>query len=307
MTKLPQQIQKSFIARLGQLTRSATSLRARMRKNFERGPVQVETPTRSEAAPIVDRVTHAPDGECLYAIGDIHGRRDLLERLIEQIEEDSASLPEGTKRTLVFLGDYIDRGLQSRDVIDLLVSDRLKDFETVFLMGNHEEALLRFLQDASFGKQWVRYGGGETLYSYGFQPPNTRTSLTSHEAMQAAQKAWEKVWQEFRARLPQEHLAFYSSLLPYHVAGDYMFVHAGMRPNVPLDQQSERDMLWIRDEFLDDTQPFEHLVVHGHTPADGIFRDNRRIGLDTGAFISGRLSAAKLFKSEISFLETSPV
>ncbi|MEP0315845.1 MAG: metallophosphoesterase family protein [Hyphomonas sp.] len=307
MSKLTQQIQKSFIARLGQLTRSTTSLRARMRKGFVSTGPQVDTPVRQAPVQVATRVTEAPEGECLYAIGDIHGRRDLLERLLEQIEQDSETLPAGTKRTLVFLGDYIDRGLQSRDVIDLLISDRLKDFETVFLMGNHEEALLRFLSDANFGKQWVRYGGGETLYSYGFQPPNTRTSLTSHEAMTAAKKAWEKVWSGFRERLPKEHFEFYNSLQSYHVAGDYLFVHAGMRPDVPLEQQSARDLLWIRDEFLDDTKEFDHMVVHGHTPAEGVFRDNRRIGLDTGAFISGRLSAAKLFKTDVSFLETSPV
>ncbi|MDX1293187.1 MAG: metallophosphoesterase family protein [Hyphomonas sp.] len=307
MSKLTQQIQKSFIARLGQLTRSTTSLRARMRKSFDVLTTQVETPVRAEPVQVATRVTRAPEGECLYAIGDIHGRCDLLERLVTQIEEDSKDLPAGTKRTLVFLGDYIDRGLQSRDVIDFLISDRLQAFETVFLMGNHEEALLRFLSDASFGKQWVRYGGGETLYSYGFQPPNTRSSLTSHEAMSAAQKAWEKVWTGFRERLPKQHFDFYNSLKSYHVAGDYLFVHAGMRPDVPLEEQSARDLLWIRDEFLDDTKEFDHIVVHGHTPADGVFRDNRRIGLDTGAFISGRLSAAKLFKTEVSFLETSPV
>ncbi|WP_291074147.1 metallophosphoesterase family protein [Hyphomonas sp.] len=307
MPKLTQQIQKSFIARLAQLTRSTTSLRARMRQGFNAPADQVETPVRQEPVAVAPRISHAPDGECIYAIGDIHGRCDLLERLVEQIEQDSETLPAGTKRTLIFLGDYIDRGLQSRDVIDFLTGDRLKEFGTVFLMGNHEEALLRFLSDAGFGKQWVRYGGGETLYSYGFQPPNTRSSLTSHEAMTAAQKAWEKVWTGFRERLPDEHLNFYNSLQSYHVAGDYLFVHAGMRPDVPLEQQSARDLLWIRDEFLDDTKEFEHIVVHGHTPAEGVFRDNRRIGLDTGAFISGRLSAAKLFKTDVSFLETSPV
>ena len=306
MAKLTQQIQKSFIERLGQLTRSTTSLRARMRQRFE----AFSTPSEAEAEPApaqaLTRVSAAPDGECLYAIGDIHGRHDLLERLIDQIKQKRQTLPEGTKCTIVFLGDYIDRGLQSRSVIDFLISDRLDGFETVFLMGNHEEALLRFYHDASFGKQWVRYGGGETLYSYGFQPPNTRSSLTSHEAMQAAKKAWDQVWTGFRDRLPKEHLEFYASLKTHHIAGDYLFVHAGVRPDVPLDQQSDRDMLWIRDEFLDDAAEFEHVIVHGHTPADDVFRDNRRIGLDTGAFISGRLSAARLFGTDVSFLETSP-
>ena len=189
-------------------------------------------------------------------------------------------------------------------MIDFLLSDRLKAFERVFLMGNHEEALLRFLTDANFGKQWVRYGGAETLYSYGFAPPNSRASLDSHEAMQAAERAWDKVWTGFRQSLPEAHLHFYQSLQHYYMAGDYLFVHAGLRPDVALEDQTVRDMLWIRDEFLEAPQSFEHVVVHGHTPADDIYRDDRRIGLDTGAFISGKLSAARLFGNEVSFLTT---
>ncbi len=306
MSKVPEQRQRSFVARLGQLTRSATSLRARIRDRFSSDPAQVQTEIRNEPARTPTRIANAPEGECIYAIGDIHGRRDLLERLVEQIREDARALPEGITPVLVFLGDYIDRGLQSRDVVDYLISDALDGFETIFLMGNHEEALLRFLEDVDFGKQWVRYGGGETLYSYGFQPPNTRATLTSHEAMAAAQKAWEKLWTGFRERLPKEHLEFYRSLLHYYVAGDYLFVHAGMRPDIPLERQSVRDLLWIREEFLDDPRQFDKIIVHGHTPADNVFMDDRRIGLDTGAFISGRLSAAKLLGQEISFLETSP-
>lgn len=306
MSNLPEQIQRIFVTRLGQLTRSATSLRARIRDNLglSHAPVQIDV----SLEPIVPatRVSEAPADECIYAIGDIHGRRDLLERLMEQIRADSEDLPADTKRTIVFLGDYIDRGLQSRDVIDYLLSDALDGFNPVFLMGNHEEALLKFLGDASFGKQWVRYGGGETLYSYGFQPPNTRASLASHDAMAAAQKAWEQLWVGFRERLPKAHLDFYQSLDHYHIAGDYLFVHAGMRPDVALENQSVRDLLWIREEFLDDTREFEHVVVHGHTPADDVFHDNRRIGLDTGAFISGRLSAARLYGQDISFLVTNP-
>ena len=303
MSRLPQLLQRSFLDQFGRLTRSATSLRARIRERVGQShndaPV-IATPEQSE----VTRVTCAPDGECIYAIGDIHGRHDLLERLIVEIEADANDLPADTRVTIVFLGDYIDRGLQSRDVIELFLSDRLDKFETVFLMGNHEEALLKFLEDESFGSQWVRYGGGETLYSYGFQPPNTRGSLGSHEAMAAARAAWTTLWSAFRERLPQAHLDFYRSLKPYHSAGDYLFVHAGLRPDISISEQSTRDMLWIRDEFLDDTRQFSHLIVHGHTPAEDVFQDNRRIGLDTGAFLSGKLSAARFFGEEIIFLTT---
>ena len=303
MSRLPQLLQRSFIDQFGRLTRSASSLRARIRDRV--GQSHAETAEVSSAVPAsISRITTAPQGECIYAIGDIHGRCDLLERLIVEIEQDAANLPEGTRATIVFLGDYIDRGLQSRDVIELLLSDRLSAFETIFLMGNHEEALLKFLEDESFGSQWVRYGGGETLYSYGFQPPNTRGSLGSHEAMATARSAWSKLWTAFRDRMPPEHLEFYQSLKPYHAAGDYLFVHAGLRPDVDMNEQSTRDMLWIRDEFLDDTRQFSHLIVHGHTPAETVYRDNRRIGLDTGAFLSGKLSAARFFGEDVTFLTT---
>ena len=307
MARLTEHLQRSFIERFSRLTRSTRSLRARIRRGFNY--TENAAPVLEDVAPTLPphRISHAPAGECLYAIGDIHGRCDLLEQLIVQIEEDAKSLPSGTIPTIIFLGDYIDRGLQSRAVIDFLLSDRLENFNTVFLMGNHEEALLRFLDDASFGKQWTRYGGAETLYSYGFSPPNTRASLASHEAMAAAAKAWEKVWTGFRQAIPPEHVDFFRSLNAFHVAGDYVFVHAGMRPNVPLQEQTQRDMLWIRDEFLDDHQPFDHVVVHGHTPTEDVHWDNRRIGVDTGAFISGKLTAVKLKDEQVSFLFTSMV
>ena len=307
MARLTEQLQRSFIERISRLTRSTRSLRARMRRGFDKAETPVAAPIKDLSVATVQRISRAPVGERIYAIGDIHGRCDLLERLIGQIEEDCADLPAGMKATIIFLGDYIDRGLQSRAVIDFLISDRLERFNTIFLMGNHEEALLRFLDDASFGKQWTRYGGAETLYSYGFNPPNSRASLASHEAMAAAAQAWEKVWTGFRQSIPHDHIEFFQTLRPYHVAGDYLFVHAGMRPNVPLNEQTQRDMLWIRDEFLDDDRPFDHVIVHGHTPTEDIHRDNRRIGLDTGAFISGKLTAVKLQDEQVSFLFTSMV
>lgn len=255
-------------------------------------------------APAANRVIAAPDGLCIYAIGDIHGRRDLLERLVDMIAEDAARLPEGVKPQIVFLGDYIDRGLQSRDVIEFFTSGAVDKFDPVYLMGNHEEALLRFYQEANFGSQWARYGGAETLYSYGLAPPNQRASLNSHTEMQAARDAWTRVWNEFRARLPDAHLTFFQNCQPYHVAGDYMFVHAGLRPGVDLEEQTMRDMLWIREEFLDDPADFPKLIVHGHTPMDTVHYDHRRLGLDTGAFISGKLTAARLIGTDVAFLST---
>lgn len=304
MSNISERLQKTFLEQYRRLTQSTTSLRARIRNSVQGEKSTTPGPLTTVNTPPPVRNTNAPEGTCIYAIGDIHGRADLLEILIDRIKSDSAALPEGTQVQIVFLGDYIDRGLQSRRVIDFFLGDELDDFETVFLMGNHEEALLRFFDDEDFGKQWVRYGGGETLYSYGFQPPNSRASLSSHESMAAAQEAWRRVWEGFREKLPEDHLEFYRSLKHYHIEGDYLFVHAGLRPDVSLEEQTQRDMLWIRDEFLDDSGQFQHLIVHGHTPTEGIVYDGRRIGLDTGAFISGRLSAARLFGSEVIFLST---
>ncbi len=287
--------------------RGARALRDRIEQGFRRGAIDDQSgiaPEAAKAVPVADRVTTAPDGVCLYAIGDVHGRFDLLERLVELISEDAAQLPEGVKPQIVFLGDYIDRGLQSRDVINYFTSGAVDRFNPIYLLGNHEEALLRFLQEASFGSQWARYGGAETLYSYGLVPPNQRKSLNSHEEMAAVSDAWTRVWNDFRTRLPAEHLNFFQSLKPYHVAGDYLFVHAGLRPGVDLEAQTTRDMLWIREEFLEETGEFPQMVVHGHTPEEAIYRDNRRIGLDTGAFLTGRLSAARLTGTDVAFLST---
>lgn len=304
MSDFPKQAQRSFSERLASISRSASALRASIGRRLVSAQESGTSQGARASAQIPDREANAPEGLCLYAVGDVHGRRDLLETLIATIREDAAGLPEGTQPQVIFLGDYIDRGLQSREVIEYFISGALDDLDPVFLMGNHEEAILRFLSDANFGHQWAQYGGAETLFSYGFQTPNQRASLGSHDAMSAARNAWQRLWDEFRIRLPESHRAFFESLAPYHIAGDYVFVHAGLRPGIDIEQQSQRDMLWIREEFLEDRSLFSHVVVHGHTPEEKIHRDSRRIGLDTGAFLSGRLSAARLCGTEVAFLST---
>lgn len=289
--------------------RTANALRERIQRRLGRNPghdPEESADAAVEEAPPrpVTRIAAAPEGVCIYAVGDIHGRRDLLDRLLELIDADAANLPAGIRPQVVFLGDYIDRGLKSRDVIDLFASGALARFDPVYLLGNHEEALLRFFREASFGSQWARYGGAETLYSYGLAPPNQRASLNSHEEMSAARNAWTRIWNEFRTRLPAEHLSFLQSLKTYYTAGDYLFVHAGLRPGVKLEDQSSRDMLWIREEFLEDPAPFAQMIVHGHTPMDAVYHDDRRIGLDTGAFLTGRLTAARLIGTDVAFLST---
>lgn len=249
------------------------------------------------------RIGTVPDKVCIYAIGDIHGRLDLLQKLVSKIQADAETLPADTQIKLVFLGDYIDRGLSSKQVVDYLISNKLDPFEKVFLMGNHEEALLRFIEDSSFGQTWANYGGIETLYSYGFQAPR-QMMLSGQNSEQTIEQAWDDLWNGFRRSIPNEHLTFYQQLPAYHIAGDYLFVHAGLKPGVPIDRQSSNDLLWIREEFLSHPQPFEKIIVHGHTPADQIFCDHRRIGLDTGAYITGRLSAGRFFGNDVRFIST---
>lgn len=232
-------------------------------------------------------------GQLIYAIGDIHGRADLLETLLELIDRDAETY--SGKKMIVFLGDYIDRGFQSRQVIDTIISGRLSNYDVYCLKGNHEEAMLQFLADPEFGPRWAAYGGRETLVSYGVRPPRNQTRTDD----------WQEVHANFVAALPAEHEEFLIKLLPSLKVGQYGFVHAGLRPGVAFEDQSERDLFWIRDEFLKDQKPLDVIAVHGHTPVDKPFRDHRRINVDTGAYISGRLTAVRLETNTVAFLSTS--
>ncbi len=256
-----------------------------------------------EPAPAVTKQVHipgppalVPTGRRVYAVGDIHGRADLLVQLMQDLHEDVARGGFEGRPILVFLGDYIDRGFKSKDVIDVLLGDTMSPFETYFLKGNHEAAMLQFLTDPSIGPRWAEFGGAETLVSYGVRPPRTRTSA---EEWAAASEALNEV-------LPPEHFHFLSNLDLSVRIGDYVFVHAGVRPGVPLDQQTEYDLLWIREDFLDDRRPLGAVIVHGHTPATRPYRDSRRIGVDTGAYLSGRLTAARFEHDGVEFISTGP-
>jgi serine/threonine protein phosphatase 1 len=242
--------------------------------------------------PGVKSLPQAPEGSRIYAIGDIHGRADLLADLHDQIRADASSAP--ARKIVIYLGDYIDRGLQSRGVIDALLDGPLPGFEAVHLKGNHEAALLDFLTDARIGANWMQFGGGSTLLSYRVGLTNAETGGTDYVSAQ----------QEFAERLPARHLAFYRTLALNHREGDYLFVHAGLRPGVPLDQQTAEDMLWIRDDFLDFTGTFGPVVVHGHTITDAPEVRDNRIGIDTGAFATGQLTCLVLEGSERRFLST---
>ena len=255
------------------------------------------SPIPAAPTPISDAAPQAapaelPDGILVYAVGDVHGRADLLQALFKRIEEDARD-SEATPH-LVMLGDYVDRGFQSRQVIDFLMSDQLSRFETFFLKGNHEEALLRFLEQPEHGPEWANYGGRETLVSYGVRPPR---SLTMNDE-------WLAAHQQFQEKFPDTHLHFMRALDLSVRLGDYGFVHAGTRPGRSFEEQEEHDLLWIRDEFLKAGERDDVVVVHGHTPADDAYSDFRRINVDTGAYFSGRLTAVRLEKDQISFLKT---
>jgi serine/threonine protein phosphatase 1 len=216
----------------------------------------------------------------LYAIGDIHGRLDLLDRLIAAIEKDAKE--QGGDSLTVTLGDYVDRGPKSRGVLDRLSSNPFPgDF--VALKGNHEALLEAFLADPKSGVHWQHLGGLETLHSFG-----VRVSRLKGE------RNYEQASKELQAALTPEQMKFLASLRMSLTVGRYFLCHAGVRPGVPLDQQRDDDLLWIRDEFLDSDLDFGMVVVHGHTPVVEPQVKPNRINVDTGAFATGRLTCVVL-------------
>jgi serine/threonine protein phosphatase 1 len=225
-----------------------------------------------------------PPGVIAHAVGDIHGRADLFIPLLTRILADAARAG-GARNVVICLGDYVDRGPNSRGVIDALLMLRASArVETRFLLGNHESALLDFIVDPKLGAAWFALGGGETVASYGVVP---RLAGVPTEV-------WPAIRDEFASALPRDHLDFLRGLEPAFELGDYFFAHAGARPGVSLRDQDRHDLLWIRQPFLQDRRLFEKVVVHGHTPAAEVHVDRRRIGLDTGAFATGVLSAIRL-------------
>jgi serine/threonine protein phosphatase 1 len=228
----------------------------------------------------------------VYAIGDIHGRSDLLDRMVTEIALDLSRHPVAEALT-VTVGDYVDRGPDSRGVIERLTRN---PFVTpyVALRGNHESLLEDFLRDPSTGDYWRRLGGLETLHSYGVDV----ASLMLGKGQDAAADA-------LRAALPQTHVAFLASLKSSLSIGRYFLCHAGVRPGVPLAQQREEDLLWIRDEFLNSNVDFGKVVVHGHTPSEEPELRANRVNVDTGAFMTNRLACAVLGENDVRFLVVS--
>lgn len=227
----------------------------------------------------------------IYAIGDIHGCLTELRALEQAIFADAASI-EGEK-WLVYLGDYLDRGPDSAAVLDHLMTRPPADFRRLCLAGNHEAMALAYLHSPSHTSDWLGFGGLETLYSYGISPAELqKTSARGLEAL-------------IRSHVPEEHRRFLEQLLLTVSVPGYIFVHAGLRPGVTIEQQSEQDLLWIRDEFFR-APPWPDLrVVHGHTPGAEVFMSPGRICIDTGAFATGILSAVRLQpSSDVTVLAT---
>jgi serine/threonine protein phosphatase 1 len=231
------------------------------------------------------------DNKRIYVIGDIHGRSDLLDRMVEEIERDLQTNPVGNSLT-VTLGDYVDRGPDSRGVLERLKCNPFPT-EYIGLKGNHEELFEMFLRDPTVASRWRRFGGLETLHSYGVPVAAVMIGKGFEEASSALRRA-----------VPEEHLRFLRSLKLSMSVGDYFLCHAGVRPGVPLEHQSAEDLLWIRDEFLNSRMGFGKVVVHGHTPIESPEVLPTRINIDTGAFVTGRLTCLVLEEGRRRFLST---
>jgi serine/threonine protein phosphatase 1 len=235
-----------------------------------------------------------PEGERVYAIGDVHGRRDLLEQLLARIDADDAS--RGAARThLILLGDLVDRGPDSAGVVQL-VSDLMKASDHVRLIkGNHEEVLAKAAHGSPrAARGLLEIGGYETLASYGIGRDEADHG-TLHDLADLIGK-----------RLPADHVALLDGGEDKIVLGDYLFVHAGIHPGKPLDRQSGADLRWIREPFLSARRRDRWMVIHGHTPSESVDIGDQRIGIDTGAFATGVLTAIGLEGEERWFLQTNP-
>ena len=243
----------------------------------------------TEAAP---PAWHAPAGQRIYAVGDIHGRRDLLDDLLIQIDADDSA--RGNAQTqLIFLGDLVDRGSDSRGVIERLMQLRDASDNVRFLKGNHEELLIRAWDgDTRATSLFNRVGGRETMHSYGM-------SDAAYDALDIAELA-----AAIAAHVPRDHIEFLTSFDDFIEAGDYLFTHAGIRPGLAISEQEASDLRWIRREFTEYAGMHSHMVIHGHTISEGIDEQPNRIGIDTGAFVTGRLTAIGIEGSQRWFLGT---
>ncbi len=242
-----------------------------------------------------DERPHAIGGRLVYAVGDIHGCYDELKALLDIVSRDAETRAAGRRPVLIFCGDYVDRGPDSARVLDALCwLGRHCPFEPHFLKGNHDQVFCDYMRDPTEAVDWLRFGGAETMQSYGVTPPAPDAPFEDHV----------RARDDMLAALPMSHWKFLEALKGIVTIGDYAFVHAGVRPRIPLDRQSEEDLLWIREGFLDYDGPQEKVIVHGHTwhrPYPDI-RDNR-IGIDTGAYETGVLTALRIEDGRIAIIQ----
>lgn len=227
----------------------------------------------------------------IYAVGDVHGRLDLLEELLARATGDIAARSV-VRAVFVFLGDYIDRGPSSRATIDRLIL-HATDHECVFLKGNHEQVAVKCLSDRSLFDQWMRFGGVDTLVSYGVSP---QALLDDQQII--------RLQASFHNALPQAHFRFFRDLRKSFGCGDFFFAHAGVKPRIELSRQKESDLLWIRDEFLSSNEDFGKIIVHGHTPCSEVEVAPNRINIDTGAYATGRLTCLVIDERSLAVIDT---
>lgn len=238
-------------------------------------------------------VRRGAEGYRAYAVGDIHGRLDLLEQMLDKIEADIA-VRAPSQNLVIFLGDLIDRGPHSRGVVERLRTWRPRDASAIFLCGNHEEVMLRVLAgEPTILSDWLRFGGAECLTSYGLSPTELK-QMSEGEALAA-----------IKAAIPKDDQSFLATFGDTFRFGDYLFVHAGIRPGVEIARQSEIDLRWIREKFLDDPTDHGFVVVHGHTITPTVDERPNRIGIDTGAYRTGRLTAIAIEGRDRWFLDTA--
>jgi len=240
---------------------------------------------------MIDHSEISADDIRLYIIGDIHGRSDLLDRIVDEIHRDIEGYG-GRECLTITLGDYVDRGPDSRGVLDRLSRN---PFPTRFvaLRGNHEAVLEAFLQRPLVLDHWRHLGGLETLHSYG---------IAVNELMRG--KGYEEAALALSAAVPEKHLAFLRSLKNSVTIGEYFLCHAGVRPGIPLDRQNIDDLLWIREEFLNSDLAHGKMLIHGHTPNEWPEVKRNRVNIDTGAFATGRLTCLVIDGGRGRFLFT---
>ena len=237
-------------------------------------------------------VPSGPRGHRAYVVGDVHGRLDLLDVLLNKIEDDVRSRRR-CRISIVFLGDLIDRGPDSAGVVERLRCYRPPFAKTMFVLGNHEEVMIRAVEgDADVLRDWLKFGGGECVRSYGIDPMALKRMLPVEAAA------------TITSAVPAEHVEFLRSFADTVSFGNYVFVHAGVRPGTSLGEQSSSDLRWIREPFLTDERDHGYVVVHGHTISQGVDLRSNRIGIDTGAYRTGVLTALAIEGTERWFLQT---